>query len=233
MINFKIIINKIIIENNKINLYNSVINENLKNIKELFELNNLNVSTHKQADGSITLQIDDGWEGSYFTYKQVSKNNYLFNKCFIEKQLLKFIEKEVQCWHVKIINNKLIYYAHHLYKYDTKIEEYEIDLIHKILPCYDILNPNGDIKHEDLSDEQKIMDKCLSEISKDNVIGVVFSSISGVIGKGVYDEVNHALSLGKEIYYIYNNTIEKCSNISFELTNQNSGRFYAIVKQIN
>ena len=55
MINFKIIINKIIIENNKINLYNSVINENLKNIKELFELNNLNVSTHKQADGSITL----------------------------------------------------------------------------------------------------------------------------------------------------------------------------------
>jgi hypothetical protein len=230
MINFKKLINKRKSENERIELYNSIINENLDNIKNIFKLSHLRISTHNELDGSIALLIDNGYEGDWFKYETKFKDNNLFNKKTIEKSLENFIENNAQHYNIRM-NNK-IYYAHHLYKYDTKIEEYELELISKILSKYDVLNPNGEIEHEDLSNEQKIMEKCLSEISKDNVIGVVFSSISGVIGKGVYDEVNHALSLGKDVYYIYNNAISKCSNISFELTNQDSRRFYAIVQQI-
>lgn len=124
---------------------------------------------------------------------------------------------------------KNIYYAHHLFKYDTKIEEYEINLIKKYLPDYKILNPNGDILHEDLTNEEKIMAKCIDKVS--GAESLVFSSLSGVIGKGVYDEVNHAMNLGKEVYYIHDNKVEPCACIGFEIINE-SRRIYAIVKDI-
>lgn len=125
-----------------------------------------------------------------------------------------------------------IYYAHHLYKYNTKIEEYELDLIKNLLAKYEILNPNGDIEHDDLKNEAKIMEKCLSCISDDNIMGTVFSSVDGVVGKGVYDEVNHTKELNKEIYYIFNNTIIKLKDVKFTLTNKNNNRFYAIVDEL-
>lgn len=125
---------------------------------------------------------------------------------------------------------KYIYYAHHLYKYGTKVEEYELDLIRKQLPQFEILNPNGDIIHADLTDEGKIMEKCLSEISRNDVEVLVFSSLSGVVGKGVFDEVNHTLSLGKTVYYICNNTLERYYNSNFIVINE-SRRLYAIVNK--
>jgi hypothetical protein len=125
---------------------------------------------------------------------------------------------------------KYIYYAHHLYKYNTKIEEYEINLIHRELPEYQILNPNGDIIHENLSNEEQIMHKCLLEVSRNDMLALVFSSISGVIGKGVYDEINQARSLGKKIYYIYNNTLHECNHICFNIINE-SRRLYAIIEK--
>lgn len=124
---------------------------------------------------------------------------------------------------------KYIYYAHHLYKYDTRIEEHELGLIKRDLSRYEIINPNGDIVHSDLSSEQIIMDKCLSEISREDVEGVVFSSLNGVVGLGVFQEVNYAISLNKKIYYIQNNNVKEVNSIEFELTND-SRRFYAIVK---
>lgn len=125
---------------------------------------------------------------------------------------------------------KYIYYAHHLYKYGTKVEEYELDLIRKQLPQFEILNPNGDIIHADLTDEGKIMEKCLSEISRNDVEVLVFSSLNGVVGKGVFDEVNHALSLGKPVYYICSNTVERYYDSNFTVINE-SRRVYAIVNK--
>lgn len=121
----------------------------------------------------------------------------------------------------------IIYYAHHLFKYNTKIEEYELNLIQKYIPQYKVLNPNGDIIHEDLNNETKIMNKCFEEVQRSSAL--VFSSISGVVGKGVYDEVNLAFSLGKPVYYIYNNEIKHCEHVIFEVINE-SRRIYAIVK---
>ena len=90
------------------------------------------------------------------------------------------------------------------------------------------MNPNGDIIHNDLNNEKEIMKKCLSEISRLDVIGLVFSDINGVIGMGVYDEINHAKKINKKIYYIKNHNIYECFDIKFKMINENR-RFFAIV----
>lgn len=66
MIKFKKLINKRNSESERIKLYNSIINENLDNIINIFRLSHLRISTHNEQDGSITLLIDDGYEGNWF-----------------------------------------------------------------------------------------------------------------------------------------------------------------------
>lgn len=126
---------------------------------------------------------------------------------------------------------KSLYYAHHMFKYDTRMEEYELQVIRKNFPEYDIINPNGDIPFEKNESEQSIMGKCLEVIERENVDCLVFSSMNGVVGQGVFAEVNHALALGKKIYYIHNNGVEKCRAVLFDIINEN-GRIYASVKRI-
>ena len=53
-----------------------------------------------------------------------------------------------------IILNK-IYYAHHLWKYNTPIEEYELNVIKRYFPYHEIINPNGYIEQN--RDEEIIM----------------------------------------------------------------------------
>ena len=48
-----------------------------------------------------------------------------------------------------------IYYAHHLWKYNTPIEEYELNVINRYFPYHTIINPNGHI--EQGIEESKIM----------------------------------------------------------------------------
>jgi len=100
-----------------------------------------------------------------------------------------------------------IYYAHHLYKYNTKVEKYELDLIKREFDEYEIINPNGDIIHEDMTNETKIMEECLNKVT--DCYSLVFSSMNNVVGKGVFDEVDHALKIGKAVYYITGNSIIK------------------------
>ena len=120
-----------------------------------------------------------------------------------------------------------IYYAHHLWKYNTEIEKHELALISRCLPGCKILNPNGDIQHADLTDESKIMKVCLQKVSQCD--GLVFSSLTGVVGHGVYDEVQQALSLKKPVWYIENNELRLCSGVEFEIIDE-SRRVYAIVR---
>lgn len=121
-----------------------------------------------------------------------------------------------------------VYYAHHIYKYNTKIEEYELNLIKKNFNGLFIINPNTDIEHENYSDSRLIMEKCLGVIENEAVVGVVFSSMSGVVGKGVFDEVSLAKKLNKKIWYIINNDIVQF-NGSFSIINEHD-RIYAIVE---
>ena len=46
-----------------------------------------------------------------------------------------------------------IYYAHHQWKYGTKIEQYELDLIRRYFPKARICNPATDIDNVDRSEE--------------------------------------------------------------------------------
>ncbi len=121
-----------------------------------------------------------------------------------------------------------VYYAHHLYKYNTKVEEYELEVIKKRLPTLEIINSNGDVFHEDLSDENNIIDKCFDAIAKPGVIALVFSSVGGVVSKNVYDEVFKAKELNRIIYYLDKNILTLCNKLEFKIINE-SNLVYAII----
>lgn len=98
-----------------------------------------------------------------------------------------------------------IYYAHHQWKYDTKIEAYELALIERYFPHAAIFNPSTDLKTKDCGDEEKIMAECLDTVERSGF--VIFSSMDGMVGKGVYEEVAYAKETGKMALYIYRNAL--------------------------
>lgn len=118
-----------------------------------------------------------------------------------------------------------IYYAHHLWKYNTKIEEYELEVINRYFPNAEIINPNGYIKQD--REESIIMKDCLEVIENCNIL--IFSSVNGVVGRGVVNEFNKASKLGLPIYYIMDNILYDARPYSFKLTNSGNNRLYAIV----
>jgi hypothetical protein len=123
-----------------------------------------------------------------------------------------------------------IYYAHHIWKYNTEIEKYEIDLIKKYFPTDILLNPNGDLGYTENSGltETEIMKICLD--TKYDVL--VFSSMDGVVGHGVYNEVNHAIKLHKDIYYLNNNIITHITKVEWKLLNLDNNRLFAIIQNM-
>lgn len=118
-----------------------------------------------------------------------------------------------------------IYYAHHLWKYNTDIEKYELDIIKRYFPNAEIINPNEHI--EQGREESIIMKDCLGVIESCNIL--IFSSINGVVGRGVVDEFNKASKLELPIYYIMDNILYDARQYSFKLTNSGNNRLYAIV----
>lgn len=114
-----------------------------------------------------------------------------------------------------------VYYAHHLWKYNTPIEDYEIRLIHRAFPNAKIINPNTDI--EQGREEAEIMRDCLSTVSKCDI--VVFSDMDGVVGKGAYEEVEKA----KHVYWIHNDTVLPFDGTFSILNDSGTPRIYAEV----
>ena len=111
------------------------------------------------------------------------------------------------------------YYAHSIFKYNTDVEKYEISLI-----PYSVVNPNGCV-NQTLS-EAEIMHECFNLIDECDVL--VFSSLDGVIGKGVADEIKHALINGKQVFYIFNNMLNKINEINIHpIQSSSSRRIYA------
>ena len=89
-----------------------------------------------------------------------------------------------------------IYYAHSRMKYNTMIEQYELALIRQKFPEAEIINPNGTV--DQTLPEGDIMQECYKLIGECNML--VFSSISGVIGKGVYYEIVEAYACDVKLY---------------------------------
>ena len=118
-----------------------------------------------------------------------------------------------------------IYYAHHLWKYNTSIEEYELNLIKRYFPYHEIINPNGHIEQN--REELEIMKDCLTCIEDCGIL--IFSSINGVVGRGVLDEFKKASKLGLQIYYIMDDILYDARGYDFKLMKSENNRLYAII----
>ena len=105
-----------------------------------------------------------------------------------------------------------IYYAHHIWKYGTKIEEYELDLIKKTFPNAEIFNPSTDINQT--GNEEVIMKQCLNEVSMSDM--VVFSSMNGCIGFGVSQEIDCAYRNNIKVGYLFGNQIQDYNENKFK-----------------
>ena len=72
------------------------------------------------------------------------------------------------------------------------------------------------------------MDICFKFIKESD--NLVFSSINGVVGRGVVEEVVLAKSLDLPIYYIENNCLNLASNVTFDIIpDSKTARLYATV----
>lgn len=121
-----------------------------------------------------------------------------------------------------------IYYAHHCWKYDTPIEAWELDLIRRRFPGCEIINPNGDINQA--LTERTIMNNCLQKV--DECDALVFSSLSGVIGKGVFREVMHAEHRWMPVCYIHHGRVsgpDVTDKLYIEKIAKGNNRAYATV----
>ena len=121
-----------------------------------------------------------------------------------------------------------IYYAHHQWKYGTKEEAYEIDLIKRYFPNANIFNPSTDLSPvTDTGDEALIMKECLEKVRNSDIL--LFSSLDGCVGTGVYHEVLEATNSNKLVLYIYQDSIFA----NFEMIERTDGgktdRFFAMV----
>lgn len=122
-----------------------------------------------------------------------------------------------------------IYYAHHRWKYETQIEAYELDLIKKYYPTATIFNPSEHLDVEGRSEED-IMRDCLAAVKDADV--VIFSSMDGVIGKGVHDELMYAVDNDKPILYIFYDHLIGLDviNVCVHDDPSNGERTYALVR---
>lgn len=126
---------------------------------------------------------------------------------------------------------KKIYYAFHQWKYDTEIEEFELDIIRKKLPEYQVFNPSKDFTFSEDMSEKEIMLECLNKV--EGCDALVFSSLSGIVGRGVYSEVRCALVNNKEVYYLKQDKLIKIDYIEFGDIEEKfqSNRTFKVVKE--
>lgn len=121
-----------------------------------------------------------------------------------------------------------IFYSHHQWKYGTKIEQYELDLIKSAYPGADIFNAATDIAQD--QNEEVIMRECLKNVKESQIL--IYSSVDGCIGKGAYREMQCALEHGIPILYLFHNKLLPRSNKGrnvVKLDNPVSDRIYAKV----
>ena len=120
-----------------------------------------------------------------------------------------------------------IYYAHHQWKYNTPEEAYELTLIRKYFPRAIICNPATDLESIATGDETIIMQECLNKVKDSDI--VIFSSLDGCIGTGVYHEIKYAQKNGKVIFYIFHDKLTANFVIADRKKSERSDRLYAFV----
>lgn len=119
-----------------------------------------------------------------------------------------------------------IYYAHHQWKYNTPEETYELDLIRRYFPNARVFNPSTDLVHLDFGEEY-IMGLCLDTVRSSDIL--VFSSLDGCVGTGVYHEVKEAQKAGKIVFYIYQDKLNTDFNLVERDEKVRTDRLYGCV----
>lgn len=120
-----------------------------------------------------------------------------------------------------------VYYAHHVWKYDTPIEDYELDCIKKRFEDAEIINPRTNLPQE-LS-ESAILDAAYEMIKNCDVL--VFSTVSGMIGHGVFNEIAVAVNSGVTLYQLEGDSCYKIDDVDLkEIIFRGDNREYALVR---
>lgn len=123
-----------------------------------------------------------------------------------------------------------IYYAHHIWKYGTPIETFEMSVIKNEFDFedgFEIVNPKDALPQN--IPESEIMKQTFAMI--DQCDAVVFSTVSGVIGHGVFDEVMYALNKGIQVFCLMGDDcyLVEDKDIFKDVIFQGDNRVYALV----
>lgn len=127
-----------------------------------------------------------------------------------------------------------IYYAHHSWKYGTPIEQYEMACIHRQFEVDHptIINPNEVVSQDKA--ESEIMKDCYKAI--DSCEALVFSTYSGMVGHGVFNEIIYAFNTGKKVYHLHGMTCYEVEDFEFFMNEvfrdfifKGDNRMYAIL----
>ena len=118
-----------------------------------------------------------------------------------------------------------VYYVHHQWKYGTKVEEFEIEMIRTSFPKMSIFNPATDLKTDGLS-EDEIRRQHLKEIDDSDL--VVFTTMDGYIDKDTLSEIEHAQLCKKVVLWFVGGEFRTNFEIDVILT-PISDRLYATV----
>lgn len=122
-----------------------------------------------------------------------------------------------------------IYYAHHQWKYGTPEEAYEISLIKRYFPNANIFNPATDLTTIPSGDETVIMNECLNVVRSSDIL--VFSSLDGCVGTGVFHEVMEAMRKRTFVFYIYQDNLIADFEIVERKESERTDRLYAFVER--
>ena len=120
-----------------------------------------------------------------------------------------------------------IYYAHHQWKYHTREEEYELDLIRKYFPNATIFNPSTDLDMKIVVYGNLVMRECLKAVDSSDI--VIFSSVNGVISSDVYQEITHAREKEKPCFYLYYDKLQPIFKVAKLVDEERSERLYALI----
>lgn len=120
-----------------------------------------------------------------------------------------------------------IYYAHHQWKYNTQVEIYELDLIRRYFPNAKIFNPSVDLTHTKEDGEEVVMAECLETVRNSDIL--IFSSMDGCIGTGVYHEIKEARKQKKLVLYIFHDTLLTDFEVFERYPFERTDRLYATV----
>lgn len=91
-----------------------------------------------------------------------------------------------------------LYYAHHVWKYGTPVEDFEIGCISNQFKDAIIINPRTTLPQN--QPESTILDYAYKAI--DDCDALVFSTFTGMIGHGVFNEIIYAFNSGKKVYQL-------------------------------